>query len=122
MAHIYYGVWDNVVYDNRAAGEGGSAPEGLPIEQFGQFNSGNPMLSFVGDRGFMILSPRANIAHVLWKHHARIAQESCGKCTPCRAGSRLLLAALEKARRGRGNEVDWRQVREIAEQMHETAL
>lgn len=121
MAHIYYGVWDNVVYDNRNTIEGGSAPDGFPIEQFWQFNSGNPMLSFIGDRGFLILSPRANIAHILWKHHARIAQESCGKCTPCRAGSRLLLAALDKARKGCGQEVDWRQVREIAEQMHATA-
>ncbi len=121
MAHIYYGVWDNVVYDNRDVGERYSAPEGLPIEQFGQFNNGNPMLSFVGDRGFIILSPLANIAYTLWKHHTRIAKESCGKCTPCRIGSHLLLAALEKARLGRGHEVDWGQVREIALQMQQTA-
>ena len=120
MNQLYYGVWDDVVYDNRNQDEN-ALPEGLPLEQFAQFNSGNPTLSFVGDKGFFILSPHANLAHVLWKHHQRIAQESCGKCTPCRAGSRILLDALDCARQGRGQEVNWRQVRAVAEQMCETA-
>ncbi|MDD6180786.1 MAG: FAD-dependent oxidoreductase [Desulfovibrionaceae bacterium] len=120
MNQLYYGVWDSVVYDNRSR-NGVTLPEGLPLEQFAQFNSGNPTLSFIGDKGFFILSPHANLAYVLWKHHQRIAQESCGKCTPCRAGSRILLDALDKARLGRGHDVDWRQVRAVAEQMCDTA-
>ena len=119
MNQLYYGVWDSIVYDNRAGGE--TAVPALPLEEIHQFNSGNPVLSFVGDRGFFIFSSRANLAFVLWKHHLRVAQESCGKCTPCRAGSQLLLHALDLARQGRGQEVDWRLVREVAHQMQTTA-
>lgn len=117
---LFYGVWDNIVYDNRNRMDG-PVPDNIPLEHFAQFNSGNPMLSFIGDKGFLILSPRANLAHILWKHHQRIAEESCGRCTPCRVGSHLLFEALELARQGKGQEVNWRQVREVAEQMRSTS-
>lgn len=61
---LFYGVWDNVVYDNRNRMDG-PVPDNIPLEHFAQFNSGNPMLSFIGDKGFLILSPRANLAHIL---------------------------------------------------------
>ncbi len=119
MNPLYYGVWDNVVYDNRNTQ--GSAPADIPLEQFSQFNSGNPMLSFIGDKGFFMLSPNASLPYALWKHHERIALESCGKCTPCRAGSNILSKALEQASLGKGKDVDWRTVRQVAEQMCVTA-
>ena len=92
MPQLLYGVWDDIVYDNRGL-KGYSAPD-LPLENFEQFNDGNPIEIFLSNRGFLVFSPEASLVHALWKHHERLAAESCGKCTPCRAGSPLIAQQL----------------------------
>lgn len=119
MPQLIYGVWDNVVYDNRGTAAP-TAPEDLPLELFDQFNEGNPTEIFLSNRGFLVFSRTASLVWALWKHHQRLAAESCGKCSPCRAGSPILAQELEKA--CRGELVQWEEVRDITEQMHETSL
>ena len=119
MPQLIYGVWDNVVYDNRGTAAP-TAPEDLPLELFDQFNEGNPTEIFLSNRGFLVFSRTASLVWALWKHHQRLAAESCGKCSPCRAGSPILAQELAKA--CRGELVQWEEVRDITEQMHETAL
>ncbi len=118
MPQLLYGVWDNVAYDNRR-NTAGAEPD-LPLDLFDQFNDGNPVELFLSHRGFLAFSPKASLLWALWKHHERLAAESCGKCSPCRAGSALLVQEL--ARACRGDEVSWNDVRDIAEQMHQTSL
>ncbi|MBR6673875.1 MAG: FAD-dependent oxidoreductase, partial [Mailhella sp.] len=118
MPQLLYGVWDDIVYDNRGLKEY-SEPD-LPLENFEQFNDGNPIEIFLSNRGFLVFSPEASLVHALWKHHERLAAESCGKCTPCRAGSPLIAQQLEKA--CRGEQVSWPELRDITEQMHDTSL
>ena len=119
MPQLIYGVWDNVVYDNRGSAAP-TAPEDLPLELFDQFNEGNPTEIFLSNRGFLVFSRTASLVWALWKHHQRLAAESCGKCSPCRSGSPILAQELEKA--CRGELVRWEEVRDITEQMHETSL
>lgn len=119
MPQLIYGVWDNVVYDNRGTAAP-SVPQDLPLELFDQFNEGNPTEIFLSNRGFLVFSRTASLVWALWKHHQRLAAESCGKCSPCRAGSPIIAQELEKA--CRGELVNWEQVRDITEQMHETSL
>ena len=118
MPHLLYGVWDDIVYDNRGL-HGYSAPE-LPLESFDQFDDGNPVDIFLSNRGFLVFSAQANLVQALLKHHERLAAESCGKCTPCRAGSPLIAQQLANA--CRGEQVDWAELRDITEQMHDTSL
>lgn len=119
MPQLIYGVWDHVVYDNRGSAAP-VAPQDLPLELFDQFNEGNPTDIFLSNRGFLVFSRTASLVWALWKHHQRLAAESCGKCSPCRSGSPILAQELEKA--CRGEQVNWEEVRDITEQMHETAL
>ena len=119
MPQLIYGVWDNVVYDNRGSAAP-TAPKDLPLEIFDQFNEGNPTEIFLSNRGFLVFSRTASLVWALWKHHQRLAAESCGKCSPCRSGSPIIAQELEKA--CRGELVHWEEVRDITEQMHETSL
>ena len=118
MPQLLYGVWDDIVYDNRGLKKY-SAPD-LPLESFEQFDNENPVEIFLSNRGFLVFSPSASLVHALWKHHERLAAESCGKCTPCRAGSPLITQQLLKA--CRGEQVNWSELRDITEQMHDTSL
>jgi NADH-quinone oxidoreductase subunit F/NAD(P)H dehydrogenase (quinone)/NADP-reducing hydrogenase subunit HndC len=51
-----------------------------------------------------------------------IQEESCGKCTPCREGTRRLLQLLEKICEGRGEPGDIDTMQELSNVIRETAL
>ena len=68
MTPLIFGAWDGVFYDNRSTFSP-SAPEGLDINQFSQFNPGNPVMSFVCDRGFLVLDRRASLVFSLWRYY-----------------------------------------------------
>ncbi len=116
-----YGVWEGRAYDNRRRLEG-EAPEGLPLSEFLSFNNGNPAAGFVGPQGFLMFDNRVTLADVLLNYYRRTKELSCGRCTPCRAGSVLICEALEKACAGEGESVDWDRIQLVAEQMAETSL
>lgn len=121
MARVIYGVWDGEVLDNRGKDvfEIGETPG---LEDFGVFNQGNPILSFVSGRGFYVFSPQASLLDAARRHMERTMQESCGKCTPCRMGSSLIAARLERLCAGQGQPDDLDEVASLAEQMRDTSL
>ncbi|WP_252346229.1 FAD-dependent oxidoreductase [Paludibacterium sp. B53371] len=96
---MLYGVWDGKVYDFRkqAASDEAVIPglSGLEV-----FAPENPVKVFVADRGFMVFDASANLAGAFWQYLARAADESCGKCTPCRVGTVELRDQLDLLRRG----------------------
>jgi ferredoxin len=51
-----------------------------------------------------------------------VQDESCGKCTPCREGTRRLLQLLEKICEGRGEPQDLATMEELSAAIKETAL
>jgi NAD-dependent dihydropyrimidine dehydrogenase PreA subunit len=51
-----------------------------------------------------------------------IQEESCGKCTPCREGTRRLLQILEKICEGRGEPEDIDTMEELSDVIKESAL
>ena len=121
MTPLIFGVWDGQLYDNRQT-YSPTSPDNIPLDQFSQFNPGNPIMTFIGDRGFLVLDRRANLAFSLWRYYERAAKETCGKCTPCRVGVYVIADALSKAVKGQGKEVNWEFVESVALQMKETSL
>ncbi len=121
MVRVSYGVWDGVVKDNR-----GRIPVEIPpdpdLTGFEHFNDGNSIRAFVGDRGFVVFDPETDLVDALWRHMDRAAEESCGKCTPCRIGAQLIRDALGEARAGRGSADSWARIEALAHQMAETSL
>lgn len=115
-----YCAWDHQVCDNRpgAAGPAGDGPACLA--GLGELFPGNPVEALFTDRGFAVFSPDVNLAAALAAHLDRVAAESCGRCTPCRAGSRLLAELLHQAAQGKS--VDWQAAMAVAVQMQDTAL
>jgi NADH:ubiquinone oxidoreductase subunit F (NADH-binding) len=48
--------------------------------------------------------------------------ESCGKCTPCRVGTKRMLEILQRICKGEGREGDIELLEDLAQQIKETAL
>lgn len=119
MPQLAYGVWDDIVYDNRNNG-GNACPPDLDLAIFDNFDEGNPARVFLSERGFLVFDATTPLIWALWKHFDKVAAESCGKCTPCRVGAPLLRDALVRAAQNESG--NWDEIREIATQMHTTSL
>ncbi len=73
--------------------------------------------SMVGSGGCMFLNEHTDIVTFIWRTSLFYANESCGKCTPCREGTRWLLQILERIRSGGGQKGDIELLKEICSQI-----
>ena len=120
MPALVYGVFDGVPYDNRQ-GATSKAPTDIDLEALGEFNSGNPISVFMSERGFLVFDPKVSLLSALTKHFQTVAKECCGKCTPCRTCSALLLRTLNEIR-GDKDWAFWAEVAALGNHMMATSL
>jgi formate dehydrogenase beta subunit len=121
MAAIVYGVWDGLVIDHREGG--GGDPAGLPaLDGFGDFNDGNPIRAFVGDRGFLVFDPAVSLVDTFRRVMEMAAGQSCGKCTPCRMGAPLIRDAFAAFAAADGPVLDLDTVAELGRHMASSSL
>ena len=105
-----------------------SAPEDLPkdaldaLAALADFNPGNPVTSLFGPQGFLMLPDAPALPEALLAYCRKARDLSCGRCTPCRAGTVLICEALQRAVAGEGDKVDWDAVLDIARRMQATSL
>ena len=73
--------------------------------------------SMVGSGGCMFLNDQTCIVSFIWRTAKFYAEESCGKCTPCREGTRWMEQILERIVRGNGQPGDKELLLEICTQI-----
>ncbi len=73
--------------------------------------------SMVGSGGCMFLNEHTCIVTFIWRTAQFYANESCGKCTPCREGTKWLLQVMDRIRRGLGQPGDIDLLLEICSQI-----
>jgi formate dehydrogenase (NADP+) beta subunit len=121
MSDVAYGVWDGVVY----GGPSEAAPTdavAAGLRNFDEFDEGNPIRAFFGDRGFLVFDEAVSLTDALYRYMSKAAEQSCGACTPCRMGTVLVRDALDRMRRGLDAALDLDQIGMLGEQMRQTSL
>lgn len=73
--------------------------------------------TMVGSGGCMFLNEHTCIVGFIWRTAMFYANESCGKCTPCREGTKWMRQVLERIVRGNGQPGDKELLVEIASQI-----
>lgn len=73
--------------------------------------------SMVGSGGCMFLNEHTCIVSYTWRTAQFYAMESCGKCTPCREGTKWMLQILDRIVRGNGQPGDKELLMEITKQI-----
>lgn len=73
--------------------------------------------SMVGSGGCMFLNEHTCIVTFIWRTALFYANESCGKCTPCREGTKWMLQIMDRIRVGKGQEGDIELLQEICSQI-----
>jgi NADH-quinone oxidoreductase subunit F len=73
--------------------------------------------SMVGSGGCMFFNEHTDMVMLCWRTAVFYANESCGKCTPCREGTRWMVQILDRIIAGNGQKGDMELLREVADQI-----
>ncbi len=100
---------------------GGCIPEQLLDLEVG-FDELSRAGSMMGSGGMIIMDEDTCMVDVARYFLDFLADESCGKCVPCREGIRQMLKILTNITKGKGKEGDIERLEELAEVAGEAAL
>ena len=78
--------------------------------------------SMMGSGGMIVLSDKDRMPAMAKFYLGFTKDESCGKCTPCRIGTRRMLEMLEKICDGNGTEEMLEELEDLANTIKDTAL
>jgi NADH-quinone oxidoreductase subunit F len=73
--------------------------------------------SMVGSGGCMFFNEHTDMVMLCWRTAVFYANESCGKCTPCREGTRWMVQILDRIIAGNGQPGDMELLRDVADQI-----
>jgi NADP-reducing hydrogenase subunit HndC len=100
---------------------GGCLPESL-LDMPVDFDSLTDAGSMMGSGGMIVMDDQTCMVDVARYFIAFLAEESCGKCVPCREGLRTSLDVLERITQGKGKAADVKLLTEIGEVMQDCCL
>jgi NADP-reducing hydrogenase subunit HndC len=78
--------------------------------------------AIMGSGGLIVLDDAACMVNVAKFFLEFTADEACGKCIPCRVGTRMMLKILERIVRGEGTERDLEELQKLGEFMKSASL
>ena len=78
--------------------------------------------SIMGSGGMIVMDEETCMVDIARFFMEFTQDESCGKCVPCRVGTRRLLEILEKICAGKGEEGDIEELQELSEQIKKNSL
>ena len=78
--------------------------------------------SMMGSGGLIVMDEDTCMVDIAKFYLEFTADESCGKCVPCRIGTKRLLEILTKICEGKGEKDDLEKIKEIAEHMKSSSL
>jgi len=100
---------------------GGCVPErylDLPID----YGSLEAIGSIMGSGGMIVMDENTFAVDIARFFLSFIQSESCGKCTPCRLGTKVMLDTLTRITQGKGSGKDIELLESLGEQVGDTSL
>ena len=109
----------------KAAQTGGPSGGCIPAEHIDtpiDYDSLLAIGSMMGSGGMIILDEDSCMVDIAKFYLEFTVDESCGKCTPCRVGTRRLLQYLDKITQGKGEPEDLDKIDDLAKHMQKSSL
>ena len=120
MTDILFSSWGGVVTDNRGRPEAERKPPAalqLPLE----FDKERKIKAFLGWDGIAIRDPDVDLLDLTRAYLEAVQKESCGKCTPCRVGTRIMASILNRICDGQGRPEDLEKIRSLGETIQKSS-
>ena len=109
----------------KAAQTGGPSGGCIPathIDVGMDFDNLTAIGSMMGSGGLIVMDEDTCMVDIAKFYLEFTADESCGKCTPCRIGTKRMLELLTKITEGKGEPEDLDKITELAEHMKSSSL
>jgi formate dehydrogenase beta subunit len=118
MAAILFSSWQGEVVDNRGKAPADyAAPKKLVLPE--EFAKGEPIRAFMGWDGLALFDDGVDLVHMCMKYVEAVQAESCGRCIPCRVGTRIILDVMRRINEGRGKKEDPGRIGDLARYIKE---
>ncbi|HTG81979.1 MAG TPA: FAD-dependent oxidoreductase [Geobacteraceae bacterium] len=103
MAQVVFSSWSRNIIDNRQGGEAKEASFRLPVTYDGE----KPLSAFMGWDGIILYNRDVDVPAMTAEYMRRVQTKyCCGKCTPGKKGTRVMMDLLAAIVEGRGSEAD----------------
>lgn len=109
----------------KAAQTGGPSGGCIPVEDLEvpvDFDGLVERGSMMGSGGLIVMDENTCMVDIAKFYLDFTCDESCGKCTPCRVGTKRLLEVLERITDGKGQEGDIEIIEELSEYIKDNSL
>lgn len=109
----------------KAAQTGGPSGGCIPKEHLDtpiDYESLGEIGSMMGSGGLIVMDDSKCMVNLAKFYLGFTVDESCGKCTPCRIGTKRMLEILEKITEGKGEEEDLPKLEELAQTIKRTSV
>lgn len=101
MAEVVFSSWGRNIIDNRKGGETKGATFRLPVTYDGE----RPLSAFIGWDGIIVYNKDVDVPAMVAEYMRRVQTNYvCGKCTPGKKGTRVMMDGLTAIVEGRGSE------------------
>lgn len=112
MAQVVFSSWGRNIVDNRAGGAGTEAQFRLPVTYDGE----RPMAAFMGWDGIIVFNKDVDVPVMAAEYMRRVQTlYCCGKCTPGKKGTRVLMDALAAIIAGKASEAELATIEDLAD-------
>jgi len=78
--------------------------------------------TILGAGAITVFNESRDVIDIVYRTTEFLAEESCGKCSPCREGTEAMVEIMERFSRGEGEEKDIRLLEELSEAMMLSSL
>jgi formate dehydrogenase (NADP+) beta subunit len=113
MTDILFSSWGGKVTDNRGRPE--SERQDVPVTLPLEFDKDKRVKAFVGWDGMILRDEGINIVDMIRAYLEAVQKESCGKCTPCRVGTRIMSDIMNRIADGKGRTEDLDELKRLGE-------
>lgn len=127
LGELIYDIGNGIPGDKKfkAAQIGGPSGGCIPKEHLNvalDYESLNELGAIMGSGGLVVMDEDTCMVDVARFFLEFVQEESCGKCVPCRVGTKRMLEILERICDGKGREGDIDLLIDLGEQIRDTSL
>ena len=110
MTDILFSSWGGVVTDNRGKPEVERQPVSAPNLP-PEIDKERKVKAFIGWDGIVLRDTGVNMVDLIRAYLEAVQDESCGKCTPCRVGTRIMATIVNRIADGQGKVEDLKKLK-----------
>jgi len=120
MEKVLFSSWAGKIIDNR-----GKSPDSFedaePAKLPETYKEHEKILGFMGWDGLVLRDESVSVVDMARAYLKAVQEASCGRCIPCRVGTRVMLQILERICAGKGETEDLETLKRLGKEIQESA-